>query len=151
MSNNKLTDEDVFLLSLAKQVSKRSDDPITKVGVVIDSEGMLIMGHNRLSYCDVEHGNWEKDVKHFRVIHAEIDAIGESARSGTPVNQGTIYCTLFPCLNCALTIIAAGITKVIAQKAHYAITDPRFYEPLRRFEECGVDVVLMEYPEHDEV
>lgn len=48
-----------------------------------------------------------------RVVHAEMDAITACARSGTSTAGATIYCTTFPCHNCAKHIVAAGITRVV--------------------------------------
>lgn len=48
-----------------------------------------------------------------RVVHAEMCAICDAARTGRSVRNCTIYVTTFPCHNCAKHIIASGITKVI--------------------------------------
>lgn len=55
-----------------------------------------------------------KDITEFgRVVHAEMDAILTCARNGTSTNQATIFCTTFPCHNCAKHIIASGIKRVV--------------------------------------
>lgn len=48
-----------------------------------------------------------------RIVHAEMSAITDAARSGRSVLNSTLYCTTFPCHMCARHIIAAGIKKVI--------------------------------------
>jgi deoxycytidylate deaminase len=48
-----------------------------------------------------------------RVVHAEMEAILGCARQNISCRGGTIYCTTFPCHNCAKHIIAAGIKEVI--------------------------------------
>ena len=49
-----------------------------------------------------------------RAVHAEMDAIVSVARSGQNGLQGaTLYCTTYPCHNCAKHIIAAGIHCVV--------------------------------------
>lgn len=49
-----------------------------------------------------------------RAVHAEMDAIISVARSATQGLRGsTLYCTTFPCHNCAKHIIAAGISRVV--------------------------------------
>lgn len=48
-----------------------------------------------------------------RVVHAEMEALLACARKGTPTKEATIYCTTFPCHNCAKHIIAAGIKRVV--------------------------------------
>ncbi|MCK5509157.1 MAG: hypothetical protein KAI50_11650 [Desulfobacterales bacterium] len=48
-----------------------------------------------------------------RAIHAEMDAIISVARNGAVSLKGaSLFCTTFPCHNCARHIIAAGISKV---------------------------------------
>lgn len=44
-------------------------------------------------------------------IHAEENAVIEGGRSKT--NGATIYCTTYPCVLCAKTIIQAGIKRVV--------------------------------------
>jgi deoxycytidylate deaminase len=48
-----------------------------------------------------------------RVVHAEMDALLSCARAGISCNQGVMYCTTFPCHNCAKHIVAAGLSKVV--------------------------------------
>jgi len=48
-----------------------------------------------------------------RVVHAEMNALAEAARTGKPVAGATLYCTTFPCHMCARHIVAAGIRRVI--------------------------------------
>lgn len=47
-----------------------------------------------------------------RVVHAEMNAISDAARSGISTLGSTLYCTTFPCHNCARHIVASGIKKV---------------------------------------
>ena len=47
-----------------------------------------------------------------RAVHAEMDAILASARSGVSPKGMTLYTTAFPCHNCTRHIIAAGIRRV---------------------------------------
>ncbi|HDL8214600.1 TPA: cytidine deaminase, partial [Yersinia enterocolitica] len=47
-----------------------------------------------------------------RVVHAEMEAILSCARSEINTFKTTLYCTTFPCHNCAKHIVASGIEKV---------------------------------------
>jgi deoxycytidylate deaminase len=54
------------------------------------------------------------DITEFgRPVHAEMEAILSCARIGVSPGMGTLYCTTFPCHNCAKHIVAAGIKKVV--------------------------------------
>lgn len=48
-----------------------------------------------------------------RVVHAEMEAILSCGRAGISTLDGTLYCTTFPCHNCAKHIIDAGIKRVV--------------------------------------
>ncbi|MBQ4670450.1 anti-phage dCTP deaminase [Aeromonas dhakensis] len=48
-----------------------------------------------------------------RVVHAEMDALLSCGRAGIPTSGSTIYCTTFPCHNCAKHIIASGVERVV--------------------------------------
>jgi cytidine deaminase len=48
-----------------------------------------------------------------RVVHAEMAALSQAAQSGRSVQDATLYCTTFPCHNCARHIISSGIDRVV--------------------------------------
>lgn len=55
-----------------------------------------------------------RDLTEFgRVVHAEMQAILSCAKEGISCVGGTLYCTTFPCHNCAKHLIAAGIRRVV--------------------------------------
>lgn len=47
-----------------------------------------------------------------RVVHAEMEALLSCARNSVSTRGCDLYCTTFPCHNCAKHIVAAGIAKV---------------------------------------
>ncbi|MFC1757142.1 anti-phage dCTP deaminase [Planctomycetota bacterium] len=47
-----------------------------------------------------------------RVVHAEMEALLSCGRSGNSTVHADVYCTTFPCHNCAKHIVAAGIDRV---------------------------------------
>lgn len=48
-----------------------------------------------------------------RPVHAEMSAILSCARTGISLQNATLYCSTFPCHNCAKHIIGAGIKRVV--------------------------------------
>ncbi|MGV8002330.1 dCMP deaminase family protein [Photorhabdus temperata subsp. temperata] len=55
-----------------------------------------------------------KDITEYgRVVHAEMEAILSCARSNVSTYDGILYCTTFPCHNCAKHIVASGIKRVV--------------------------------------
>jgi deoxycytidylate deaminase len=82
-------------------------DSIQKVGVVDNNEGVekirSILEKSKIS-----------DLTEFaRVVHAEMEAILSCGREGISCIGSTLYCTTFPCHNCAKHIIASGIKRVV--------------------------------------
>lgn len=55
-----------------------------------------------------------KDITEYgRVVHAEMEALMACARNNVSSDGAILYCTTFPCHNCAKHIIAAGIKRVV--------------------------------------
>jgi deoxycytidylate deaminase len=48
-----------------------------------------------------------------RAVHAEMSALLACARRGVPTRDQTLFCTTFPCHNCAKHIVAAGVARVV--------------------------------------
>lgn len=48
-----------------------------------------------------------------RVVHAEMCALCDAARLGRSVKRSILFCTTFPCHNCAKHILAAGVQTVV--------------------------------------
>ncbi|WP_427452782.1 anti-phage dCTP deaminase [Litorimonas sp. WD9-15] len=54
------------------------------------------------------------DITEFgRAVHAEMNALTDAARLGKATKFATLYCTTFPCHNCAKHIVASGIHRVV--------------------------------------
>lgn len=68
----------------------------------------------RIKDGDVTHKEFSLDYE----IHAEVNAISKMAQSGVSSKGCTLYCNYSPCINCAKSIIAAGIDKVIFNKEY---------------------------------
>lgn len=55
-----------------------------------------------------------RDLTEFgRVVHAEMEALLSCGRSGISCNESHLYCTTFPCHNCAKHIVASGVKRVV--------------------------------------
>ena len=51
------------------------------------------------------------------MIHAEVNALANAARSGVSTDRSWLVCTLAPCPNRARTMIAAGVKAVVVDAA----------------------------------
>lgn len=81
-------------------------EEITKHGVEVglDEEKLRSLLQNSRIGDLTEYG---------RVVHAEMEALTACARNQLSTIGATLYCTTFPCHNCAKHIIAAGIKRVV--------------------------------------
>lgn len=52
-------------------------------------------------------------VEYSRSIHAEMDALFSAARQGITTKNTALYCTTFPCHNCARHMVTAGVKRVL--------------------------------------
>jgi len=117
---------DEMYMSIAQIVALRSTCLRGRIGAVITKDTRIVsIGYNgapsKLAQCD-QYG-CIKDTERggcIRTIHAEQNAIAYAARVGIPLEGGTLYVTMSPCIDCAKLIIATGIKKVI------------YYEPYRK-------------------
>ena len=113
---------DAYFLSVAILSSFRSKDPKSQNGAcVVDADKKIVgIGYNGLPiglddqnprfWNDQDDSDIENS-KHTYVVHAERNAIYNSF--GRNLKGSTIYITLFPCANCAQTIIQAGVKRVV--------------------------------------
>ena len=109
--------DDTFML-MAFLISERSKEPSTCNGAVVVDQNNVILG---LGYNGFPRGiendelPWGKETddwtytKYPYTVHAERNAIYNSNKS---VKGGRLYCTMFPCNECAKTIIQSGIKEV---------------------------------------
>lgn len=61
----------------------------------------------------LEESSLRNITEYGRVVHAEMEALLACARAGTSTQDAELYCTTFPCHNCAKHIIAAGVKRVL--------------------------------------
>ncbi|CEF70847.1 Deoxycytidylate deaminase [Strongyloides ratti] len=119
MSANFLSWEEYFIAT-AFIAAKRSKDPVTQVGAVIVGKDNKIVGigYNGMPRgCNDDKMPWGKhdenplNNKEMYVVHAEMNAIAN--KNCESLEGFTLYCTLFPCNNCAQMIIQHGIKEVV--------------------------------------
>lgn len=138
---NHITWNECFM-RMAHVIAERSKDPSTQAGAVIVDERNVVMGLGYNGFPrGVDNGDfpWEREgtfleTKYAYVCHAEENAIYNSSGS---VRGGTIYATLFPCNECAKSIIQNGITEVIFESDKYKDVDA-FVAARKMFDAAGV-------------
>ncbi|KAK3929990.1 Deoxycytidylate deaminase [Frankliniella fusca] len=111
---------DDYFMSIAFLVSNRSKDPSTQVGAcIVNKQNRIVgQGYNGMPRrCRDHEFPWDKtssnplETKYFYVCHAEMNAIFN--KNCADISNCKIYTVLFPCNQCAKTIIQSGITEVV--------------------------------------
>lgn len=106
---------DRWYLRLAHQVSTASLDPSTKVGAVLvrQNKTLASVGYNGFprGMSDDPELYADRPTKYSRIVHAEMNAI---LNAQGPVDGCTLYTTFMSCDRCAVFVVQAGISRVVA-------------------------------------
>ena len=104
---------DIAYMKTAQVISELSHDPHTKVGCVLVKDNFIIaIGYNGTPKGSSNQTKDETGKTLPTVIHAEMNAISQAARSTISTVGAEAYTTMHPCFNCAIHLYQAGITKV---------------------------------------
>ncbi len=141
---------DKYFIEIATLVASRATCLRRKVGaVVVRDRRILTTGYNGapslVAHCEDtgclrERLNIPSGERHelCRGLHAEQNAIIQSARSGVSLVGATIYLTNHPCFICAKMIINSGIKKVVYKEGYPDKEAGKF------FKESGIEVVKLD-------
>lgn len=131
---------DQRFLELAEHVATWSKDPRTKVGsVVVDEQNRVVsMGYNGFprGVLDLEERLQDRETKYLFVAHAERNALDNAP---TSTDGCTLYSPLFPCSECAKTIIQKGILRVVSRPIFEDVPKFNWDITVQMFEEAGVE------------
>ena len=136
---------DEFFMRAAVAASLRSKDPNTQVGACIadTNNRILSVGYNGTpAGLDDADFPWESTDdplldKHNYVIHAEANAILNYRGSLKDMAGATVFVTLFPCHECAKTLVQAGIGEVVYLDDKYSGTQDNSISK-SSLDRCGV-------------
>jgi dCMP deaminase len=122
---------DQYFLMITRQVAERSTCLRAKVGAtIVRDKSILATGYNGapagLPHCtevgcllyESKTPSGENELNCFRTIHAEINAIAQSAKNGASIRDADIYITHTPCIHCMKVLINTGIRRVCYEKAY---------------------------------
>jgi dCMP deaminase len=106
---------DDYYMGLCYLIAARSKDPSTQQGaIIVDSKNIPIgWGYNGAA-GDIRDNeiNWNRPEKYPFIIHAEQNAF-DHAYATEKLENGTIYITGFPCIECAKRIVNKRLRKII--------------------------------------
>lgn len=113
-----------YACALARVVATKSTCPRAKVGAVFFSPDyeVLATGYNGaprgLAHCE-DKGCTMQDGHCVSSSHAELNAVTQAARRGTPLQGSILYCTHSPCNTCAKMLVNLGIKSVYYETAYW--------------------------------
>lgn len=133
---------DQYFMGVALMSAMRSKDPETQVGACIVNTKKRIVGIGYNGFpigIDDDSFPWDKQdgwlqSKYPYVVHAEPNAILNATE---PLDDATLYVTLFPCNECAKLIIQSGIKEVVYLEDKYHDRDV-FIASRKMFDAAGV-------------
>lgn len=131
---------------LAQHISSWSKDPSTRVGAVVFGKDPRehCFGYNGFppGLDDSPELYADRQLKYRRVQHAERNALDNARFSCV---GGTLATTMFPCIECAKSLISKGITKVVTPRPPEPIAEPTWRDDcaysVMMFQEVGIEVV----------
>mgnify|MGYP004650852523 CR=1 FL=1 len=149
---------DSYFMSIAKLSALRSKDPSTQVGACIVSNDNRILSIGYNGAPNGFHDNdfpWERDgkpvdTKYMYVCHAELNAILNFRGNKRDLEGSKLYASLFPCNECAKSIIQSGIKEVIYLDDKYRDSENNIASR-RLFDECGVTYKKLDLGEKKEI
>ena len=149
---------DEYFIQLSESVASRSTCDRGKNGcIIVKGRRILCTGYAGsppgLPHCDdvghlfkkIIHENGKESNHCMRTIHAEQNALIQAAKFGISVEESTLYCKMVPCRNCAMSIIGAGITRVVCGKRYHADT-----ESLEMFKQSGIELLVINEEEEED-
>ena len=128
-----------YFMNIAREVATRSTCDRKHVGaVIVRGKTILATGYNGsirgLAHCD-DAGHEMENTHCVRTIHAEANAIVQSARNGVRLEDSEIYVTASPCYDCFKMIANSGINKIYFGEFY---RDQRILDHAK---EIGIDLV----------
>ena len=109
---------DKRFMEISKVISQWSKDPSRQIGAIaVRNRKILSTGYNGFpkGIEDLKSRYDNREEKYKFVVHAEMNCIYNAAENGISLRDSTLYIYGLPvCSDCALGIIQAGVSRVVA-------------------------------------
>lgn len=125
MSSSRPTWDEHFIGVVDALASRATCDRGRSAALFVRDNDIIASGYvgspPGLPHCDDVGHLWSDDGKHcLRTIHAEQNAVLRAARVGVSLRDSVVYCTMEPCLNCAMSLVALGVYRIVAKNTYHA-------------------------------
>ena len=139
MPNSKHKDNDLAFMEMAQTIARESDDPKAAVersaavgAIIVAGSQVLAASANRFppQLRGKIEGLKPDSIERYTVIeHAERCALFDAVIAGKSTVGATMYCTRFPCADCARAIVYFGIGRLVLGSGF--LHEPRWIESQR--------------------
>lgn len=123
---------DDYFMEVADAISKRATCDRGRSGCVIAKDKQILAtgyvgSPIGFSHCDDVGHDLRKSIDEHdvislhcvRTVHAEQNAICQSAKRGVSIDGATVYCRMTPCRICTMLLINCGIKRVYAERKYH--------------------------------
>lgn len=130
-------------MKIAQEIATWSKDVDTGVGSVIVNKHNSIVG---VGFNGVPRGVKDKPErlkrpdKYLYMAHSECNNLDNCHLNGAAVEGGTMYCTMFPCNNCAIRIIQNKIARLVTPAPIMSRINSHYDISLQMFKEVGLKI-----------
>ena len=120
-THSRPTWDEYFVTILEAAASRATCDRGRAACVITREHDLLVTGYvgspAGFQHCD-DVGHKMVNGHCVRTVHAEQNALAAAARRGVALAGGTAYCSMTPCRICAMLLISAGVTRVVAVSSY---------------------------------
>lgn len=121
---------------------------VTEAQVLEKGISTILLNEKGFVFDEYKKAYVSKTTSHcVRTIHAEQNAILQAARRGISLEGSTIYVTMTPCFNCAMSLISVGVKRIVCKKKYHAGEESESMFEQAGIEICFVENKIQEYPE----
>tara|TARA_B100000614_G_scaffold262909_1_gene300541 strand:+ start:101784 stop:102314 length:531 start_codon:yes stop_codon:yes gene_type:complete len=149
------TAEDVMFMKMAVEYASGGTDTSTRNGaVLVDSSGNHVLARNGIpdrhgvKITDARLN--ERPLKYNVIEHAEDGTIFEAARQGVRTEGSTVYCPWYACSGCAVSLICAGVARIVGHMGMLRRTPERWMEDVdlgfEMLHEAGIKCEAIDTP-----
>lgn len=104
---------DEYFIATSYLIAQRSTCDRLHVGcIIVKNNRIIATGYNGF-VAGAPHVGFVRNGHEQMTIHAETNAVADSAKRGTSLEGATAYVTHYTCINCCKILIASGIKKII--------------------------------------
>ena len=141
-----LPDFETWVKIADDRAARRSPDPSRKSACLFineDTGDILAEGVNTFAQGILpKTERLERPANYSWIMHAEIKAVAQAARSQVSLEGSTAVLNWFPCAPCANSLVDVGVRRVVCLEPNWDDPNYNFIPAYEALEEAGVQIVF---------